>query len=72
MDPNVHSTTWRNFGILIDRYESIIASVGYKYIEDMRWNMYGQVGKAYVGGSADVDVGEGCTVHVACVCERGF
>jgi hypothetical protein len=30
------------------------------------------VGEANVGGSADVDVGEGCTVDVACVCERGL
>jgi anaphase-promoting complex subunit 2 len=35
-DPNVHSTIWKNFEILglIDRYESIIASVGYEYIEE--------------------------------------
>ena len=34
-DPNVHSTIWKNFEILglIDRYESIITSVGYEYIE---------------------------------------
>jgi len=32
----VHATIWKNFEILglIDRYESIIASVGYEYIEE--------------------------------------
>ena len=35
-DPNVHSTIWKKIEILglIDRYESIIASVGYEYIEE--------------------------------------
>jgi anaphase-promoting complex subunit 2 len=31
--PNVHSTIWKILG-LVDRYESIIASVGYEYIEE--------------------------------------
>ena len=35
-------------------------------------DVYGRVGEAYVGGSAGVDVGEGCTADVACVCQRGF
>jgi len=32
----VHATIWKNFEILglVDRYESIIASVGYEYIEE--------------------------------------
>ena len=32
----MHSTIWKNFEILglNDRYESIIASVGYEYIEE--------------------------------------
>jgi len=34
-------------------------------------DVYGWVGEANVGGSARVDVREGCTVDVACVCERG-
>ena len=35
-DSNVHAAIWKNFEILglIDRYESIIASVGYEYIEE--------------------------------------
>ncbi|KIM39184.1 hypothetical protein M413DRAFT_415749 [Hebeloma cylindrosporum] len=35
-DPSVQSTIWKNFEILgiIDRYESVIASVGYEYIEE--------------------------------------
>jgi anaphase-promoting complex subunit 2 len=34
--PNVHSTIWKIFEILglVDRYKSIIASVGYDYIEE--------------------------------------
>ncbi|KAJ3503214.1 hypothetical protein NLJ89_g8534 [Agrocybe chaxingu] len=34
-DSSIHATTWRNFDFLgmMDRYESIIASVGYEYIE---------------------------------------
>ncbi|KAH9480869.1 Anaphase-promoting complex subunit 2 [Psilocybe cubensis] len=35
-DPNIHAEVWKNFEILglIDRYESIIASVGYEFIEN--------------------------------------
>ena len=35
-DPNVKAAIWKNIEILglIDRYESIIASVGYEFIED--------------------------------------
>ncbi|KIM41173.1 hypothetical protein M413DRAFT_160178 [Hebeloma cylindrosporum] len=35
-DASVQSTIWKNFEVLgiIDRYESIIASVGYEYIEE--------------------------------------
>ncbi|KAJ3493794.1 hypothetical protein NLJ89_g10937 [Agrocybe chaxingu] len=34
-DSSIHATTWRNFDFLgmMDRYESIIASVGYEHIE---------------------------------------
>jgi len=35
-------------------------------------DVYGRVGETYVGWSAGVNVREGCTVDVACVCERGF
>ena len=34
--------------------------------------MHRRVGEAKAGGSVRVDVGEGCTVDLACVCERGF
>ena len=35
-DPNIKVAIWKNFEVLgfIDRYESIIASVGYEFIED--------------------------------------
>jgi anaphase-promoting complex subunit 2 len=35
-DPNIKATIWKNIEVLglIDRYESIIASVGYEFIED--------------------------------------
>ncbi|PPQ79767.1 hypothetical protein CVT25_003320 [Psilocybe cyanescens] len=35
-DPNIYAELWKDFEVLglIDRYESIIASVGYEFIED--------------------------------------
>ena len=74
-DPNMDSIVWKNYEIF-GAYRSLR-----KHHRD-HWtrvhrrtcveDAYGWVGEAYVRGSAGVDVGEGCTVDVACVCERGF
>lgn len=39
---NVNSKIWKNFDLLglIDRYENVIASVGYEFIEQHVWETY--------------------------------
>jgi hypothetical protein len=69
----VHATVWKNLEILglIDHCESIIASVGYKYIEEhMLKTCMGEWAKPILE-DLRVDVEESCTVDVACACERG-
>jgi len=53
---------------LIDRYESVIASVGYEHIEALVLNMHGPVGKHDVGCVEVVDVGRGGSVDVGYLC----
>lgn len=42
MSWNVNSKIWKNFDLLglIDRYENVIASVGYEFIEQHVWETY--------------------------------
>jgi len=59
-----YGKTLRFRGLLIATKAS--SRVGYDHIEE-RIEDYGRVGEAYFGGSAGMDVGEGCTVDDACV-----
>lgn len=60
-DPNVHATVWKNLEILglIDHCKSIIANVGYEYVEE-------HMPKTCTGVWAKPTLED-----LACVCERG-